>query len=253
MIATRTLLRRTGTVAAALLAVGLASAAPVPEPHGDEDPAALAKRLGASAAHGRGDPHRTLDAEQRIRVALQHRDAGRMDLAVATLDEAITLQPGHAKLRSVRGSLQLEMGRPTEALADLEVAVELAPDDPLARTNRARAYALFERADEALADLDRALELAPDLVAARFNRGTLRYMRGDYPGALEDFARCIEADPHSAAPYFNRAIVLDALARRDEAVTDMRRVLELEISPQTEQAAREQLEAWHAPAAAPGS
>ena len=236
----------------ALLLTGSALAAAQGQPAADEDAAALAKRIGASAAHGRGDPHATLSAEQRIHVALQHREAGRDAQAYATLEEAIIVMPGNSRLRAVRGSLYLEDGRPSEALADLEVAVELTPDDALARTNRARAYAMFERFDESLADLDHALRVEPALLPARFNRGTLRYQRGDYNGALEDFTECVAVDPHAAAPYFNRAIVLDALGRRDEAIADMRHLLDLDISAQADAAARQQLESWSGNAASDG-
>jgi len=235
---------------AALLLAGPAAAQTaepaVPPPEGD--PAALAERIGS--AHGKGDPHKTLDAEQRIRVALQHRDAGRLELAMSVLDEAINQMPRNARLHAVRGSMRLESGQPSAALADLELSLEVVADDPLVLTNRARVYTMFERYDAAIVDLDRAIELSPDLLAARFNRGTLRYQRRDYHGSLQDFDRCVELAPETVAAFFNRAAVLDALGQREAAAADLERVLELEAPEQAHDYARQQLERWREEAGA---
>jgi len=200
-------------------------------------------------AHAGDDPHKALNAEQLIKVALQHQQEGRPDEAMRSLDDALRRYPASARLHAVRGSLLLGHGKVTSALEDLELAHRLDPDNAEVLTNRAQAYRQFGRGDEALADLNRAIELAPDLLPARFNRGAVRYGQGDLEGALADFDYCVAVDPHSAAPYFNRASAYAALQRRDEAVADLQRFIELAESEEWKATAQKLLDGWRRPPA----
>ena len=193
------------------------------------------------------DPHVRLDPETQIRIALRHEREGRHQEALNTLSLAIDANPESARLHAVRGSMLLAEQQVVAALRDLEKAVQLDPDSAEALTNRAQAYRLFGRLDEALGDLDRALAKDPDLVAARFNRGALRFGKQDYQGALADFDHCVAVDPHAPGPYYNRAAVNDALGRRDLAIADMERFIEISDNPQWREQAGKLLAIWRNP------
>lgn len=198
----------------------------------------------ARGPHGLSNPHRTLDAEALIRVALQHQQEARTALALQTLDEAIARYDRHGELRAVRGSMLLSTGQVARALKDLELAAKWQPDDPAVLTNGAQAYRAFGREKEALTDLDRALALNPNLLAARFNRGVLLHAGGDYQGALVDFDHCVAVAPHLPAAYFNRASIYDALGRREEAIADVLRFRESTDNLGWIKTADELLKAW---------
>lgn len=195
-------------------------------------------------AHGRSDPHRNLDPEQLIKVALQHQAEGREVEAMTSLGEAVAQYPDNARLRGVRASLYLQQGKVTEALRDLEKGVSLDPRDPELRVNRAEAYRRFARLDDALADLDTAIELAPDMVAARFNRGGLHFARGDYGKAVADFEHAVAVDPHQAAPWFNLAVARESAGDRAGAEADLKRFLDLTRNEKWRKTAEETLQAW---------
>lgn len=203
-------------------------------------PASIAGKTG----HAGPNPHNRLTPEQHIAVALQHVEAGRIELALDVLSRAIDQSPGHAGLLGARGGLLLGENEPSKALVDLEKAVQLAPNSALLLVNRSQAYRRFNRLSEALDDLNTAVELAPKLVPARFNRGVLLFGEARYAEALADFDRCISLAPEVAGPYFNRAVTRDALGDKTGAVADLNHFLEVTDNPEWQQAARDTLEAW---------
>ena len=197
-----------------------------------------------AGAHGGADPHRSLTPEQHIQVALQHRAAGRLALALSTLDQAIVVHDRHAALLAVRGSLLMEEGDVAAALRDLEGAVALDPNDASTLTNRAQAYRRFGRISEALTDLDRAIELEPSLLAARFNRGAIRYSSGEFREALADFDTCVAIDPHQAGPYFNRASAKAALHDHEGAIDDLNRFMRISNNDAWNASAKDLIDQW---------
>ncbi len=194
--------------------------------------------------HGQHDPHKALDAEALIRVALQHHQEGRTGLAIQTLNDAINRYSDSASLHAVRGSIYLERGEFTRALADFEAGVKLDPNNAELLVNRAQAYRQFGRVEQAMSDLNKAIQLEPDLVAARFNRGAMLYSLSDFSGAFKDFDHCIAIDPHNAAPYFNRASAQEAMGNYSKAIADMQRFIELTDDEEWKQSAQELLESW---------
>ena len=207
-------------------------------------PSSVTNKPKPSGPHGQQDPHGGLDPERLIKVALQHDQEGRYELALKTLAEGIARFPDAASLYGVRASLRLQNQQTSLALSDLEKAVELAPDDAAIRVNRAQAYRAFGRLDEALSDLDVAVQSNPDLVPARFNRGALLYARGDFDKALADFEHCIAVDPHAPAPYFNRASTYWELGRSDEALADLQRFVDLADDAEWKKAAEDLMQNW---------
>ena len=197
--------------------------------------------------HGAYDPHVKLGPDKLAQVALKHRAEGRHELALQTLNQAISQHRGNANLHGVRGSILLEQGKTTAALKDLEVSISLDKNNPATLTNRAQAYRQFGRIKESLADLDQAIKLDPNMLAARFNRGAIHYSSGDYKKALVDFDQCIAIDPHTAAPYFNRAAVNDALGKRKDAIKDLDRFIGLADNKNWKETARELKKKWSSP------
>lgn len=195
-------------------------------------------------AHKQNDPHARLDAGQMAQVALQHLDEGRMEPAMATLNEALAKFPDDVFLLNVRSSLNLQHGETSLALADLNHAIELNPHDPVLLNNRAQAYRQFGRHDNAREDLDSAIGLDPAFIAAHFNRGSLHFEAERYDLALLDFDRCIELQPEVPAAYFNRASTHEVLGDREAAIEDLEQFLTLSPDPAWVQVAEDMLQQW---------
>lgn len=197
--------------------------------------------------HGSYDPHAALDGGRMIKVALQHYQEGREQLAMQTLAEAIQKFPNDAKSYAVRASFLLQENNITDALRDLEQAAKLAPDDAEVRVNRAQAYRAFGRERDAMNDLDHAVSVAPDLVSARFNRGVMFFAKNELDKALGDFEHCIAVDPHAAAPYYNRASVLKAMGKDAAAVADLEHFIQLSDNSEWKKSAQTLLDSWQLP------
>ncbi len=82
-----------------------------------------------------------------------------------------------------------------------------------------RAEAACERDEyaSALLDLREVLAEHPDFPDIRNQAGFCRAMLGDADGALEEFGRAVELNTEYAEAHLNRALVLNDLARFDEA------------------------------------
>lgn len=98
-----------------------------------------------------------------LNTALRAHKAGQLDLAVATYDAILAIQPDHPTARHLRGFARLQLGRQEEALADLREAVRLSPANANAwchlSVGLSRVGAVGPAADAAR----RAQVLSPDL------------------------------------------------------------------------------------------
>jgi len=117
----------------------------------DDDPEVLAR-----VRAGQGDPREGMSL---VKEALRAYRLGDLDAALAALDRAVELCPGHADIRCRRATVLAEIGR--------------LPD--------------------ARDELDTALTLNADYEEARLKRGVLRLQLGDARGAVDDLERTTSA------------------------------------------------------------
>ena len=117
-------------------------------------------------------------------------------------------------------------------------AIDLDPVYALAYTGLADCYAVlgtfggqepraaFPKAKAAAA---RALEIDPTLAEAHTSSAFVTQLYDwDWPRAEEAYARAVELNPAYATAYFWHATLLAALRRRDEAIAEIKRALELD-------------------------
>ena len=119
----------------------------------------------------------------------------RYEDALATLKDAIALNPDFAQAYNNRGAIFNELQNHVQALASYDRAIQLNSDYAEAYNNRGITLSELERHDEALADYERAIALNPDYAEAYSNRGiTLSGIRR-YDEALADYDRAIQLNP----------------------------------------------------------
>ena len=182
--------RVTATLAAALAAVALLSAAfSVAESSTWHDEESLARALVARSPRY---------ADGFVGLAHVHEQQGRLDEAAELLARAIAIDPtlegAHMKLGMVRGRQQ----RWEESIASFRRALELRPDYPDALANLGQTFLMMRRPLDAIAPLERAVALRPGFAAAWIVLGQARGTAGDPGGAAEAFERAIALAPRDA-------------------------------------------------------
>jgi len=171
----------------------------------------------ASAAPAVRGPHVT--AEDLAARGRAQAEAGRADAALRDLNQALTLEPLHAKALYDRALIYHTAGRSAEALADIDRAVLVDPHNtrvrnarcviqvsaegnsaglkncyfamlmpgPVAESQTAfgQALLMLGRPREAMVAFDAALKADPTHLPARYGRGVARRLTGDAGGALD--------------------------------------------------------------------
>lgn len=155
-------------------------------------------------------------------------ELGRHDEGRIAYDRLLALTPGFADGYVKRSDMQRALGHHAAALADCDRAIALA-----GRTfdaMRARGLALRElgRYRDAADSYDHALALAPGSADVLFLRGVVHLDLHDPERALTDFNAAIATKPTFVDALVNSAIALEQLGRHDEALLRCDRALALE-------------------------
>jgi len=154
-------------------------------------------------------------------------DMQRYPEALQCFDRAIALRSDLAAAYLGRGTVLLHLGRLEPALANLGQALRLAPNDARAYNVLAAALERANRAPEALVCLDRSLTLDPRQPEAHHNRGILLLGLGRHADALTSVDRALAMTPQNAAAHTNRGSALLGLKRPAEALLSFDRAIAL--------------------------
>lgn len=115
--------------------------------------------------HGATDPQALLEQ------AIALHDQGMLADAEPIYLHLLGLQPSHAVLHHLLGTLRQQQGRNEEALALFDGAITLNPDFAEAWNNRGISQRSLKKFPESLASFEAALALRPDYAMAWSNRG----------------------------------------------------------------------------------
>jgi tetratricopeptide (TPR) repeat protein len=156
--------------------------------------------------------------------------AGRNDLAVERLGQAVAFAPENAEFHYDLALAYHTAGRLEEAEARYHRALKLNPAKAEAHNNLG--YLLLGRGqlNDAEAALKAALESNPRYGEACNNLGKLLEVRGDSIGAVEQYRRAIEFKPDLKDAHKNRGLLLRRQGKNDEAISCLRQFLRLQPS-----------------------
>ena len=144
--------------------------------------------------------------------------AGRLAEALAMLDQAGALSPGHAGIHYDRAGVLTAAGQIDGALAAYDAALARDPKMQEAHYNRAVLLLRQQRLPEALSALDAAVAIRPDMAAAWNNRAGVLLELGQFDEALKSMDKALALRPGDAAGHYNRGALLLNLNRFEDAL-----------------------------------
>lgn len=155
--------------------------------------------------------------EDLYRRGMAEQAAGRLDAAIALLDQALRLRPDFPEALCAGGCILQRKGHAAGALAFYNRALELKPDDAVSWFNSGVLLLEHENAQEALVRLERACKLRPNHAGAQCNRGSAYFALGRSEEAIEAYRRAIALDGAMANAHLNLGNALMRLGRYGEA------------------------------------
>ena len=161
--------------------------------------------------------------------------------ALQDFSTALKLDPKSASALNSRGVTYLRMGDFAKAMADYNRAIEVAPSYPTAYLNRASLRLHNKDADGALADANTLVKLAPDKANNHTLRAEIKLALKDIAGAVADVNLAIGLDPKYAPGWHVRSILRDLAGDLAGAWQDLQRSLELDPTDATALAWAERL------------
>jgi len=163
---------------------------------------------------------------------VSHRKLGRADLALADYSKAFELVPTEPKFVANRGNANTDLKKYDAALADYAAALKLNPQFAPAYSGRANLHGQRRNFNEAVADFTKAIEYSPDDPENYYNRAVMYREMRELDKAIADYDKYIPmmaGNPvYQADGYINLGIAKAMLGRREEAVADFTKVIELD-------------------------
>ena len=155
---------------------------------------------------------------------------GRLDDAVASYRQALTIEPNYADACDNLGTALQAQGHLDEAIASYRRALSIKPDSANASYNLGKALQTQGRLDEAVASYRQALSIRPDMADAYLNLGNIFNAQGKFDEAIECFRNTIRLKPDFAYAYNNLGCALHKQDDLDGAIRSFRRALEFDPS-----------------------
>lgn len=155
---------------------------------------------------------------------------GRVSLGLASLQEAVQLDPDNATYWNALGVAQLQLRRWPEAQTSFEKAIQLDGNYAEAYHNLGLAQARQGRLDQAVASYRKALThpTYPSPELAYHNMGEAYLRLGKLREAEESLRQAVQLEPKNQFSHYLLGVVLAEAARKDEAAMAFRQTRDLD-------------------------
>jgi tetratricopeptide (TPR) repeat protein len=162
---------------------------------------------------------------QPVALALANHSAvllglGRTQDALARLDEALALNPGHQRALFQRAGLLAQLGRHDDALAAYDRLLDINPGFAEALLKRSESLRALGRCADALVCCDRALSLAGRSFDVLRERGRVLRELGRFQHATDNYGLALSLVPGSAEVLFLRGVAFLDLHEPGNALAD---------------------------------
>lgn len=173
---------------------------------------------------------RTLEARASYEAGVKSIADGRISLGLASLRQAVEIEPRNPLYRNAAGAVLLNIGRYPEAEAEFQKAVEVDPTYADAYHNLGSTYAEQARWEEAIVAYRKALA---QTIYARpettyNNLGYAYWALDRRKEAEEAFRAALQLEPKLVPSHFWLGVLLEKEGRKAEARTHFRAARDLE-------------------------
>lgn len=150
---------------------------------------------------------------------------GNARAAMASLDAALRLAPGHAEVLRWAGTGARELGQDVQAAAYYRRALRAAPTDPDLHVLLGIVLQRLGEVDAAINTLRHACELAPDWPLAWYNLGEMLRADGRVSEAVQALEAALAIDPDVTRVQLALARAYASIGRIDDAAAHLRDTL----------------------------
>jgi tetratricopeptide (TPR) repeat protein len=150
--------------------------------------------------------------------------------AIIEFKNVLQIDPNHAGAHEALSKAYLEVQKPREAYWEMSETVRLDPTNIPALLRYGTVAATVGEHDVAIDQANAILAVEPGRAQAHLLRGQARLGLEDVDGAESDFLAAVASRPDGPAYRFLYASFLEQQGRKEEAVTAMRALVDLEPS-----------------------
>jgi Tfp pilus assembly protein PilF len=153
--------------------------------------------------------------------------AGRIQEAMAHIEQALRIKPDHAEAHCNMGEALAQVGKLKEAIVHYEQALRIKPDYAEAHNNLGVALAQVGRLQEAMEHWEQTLRIEPNYAEAHNNLGTGLLGLGKAAEAMEHYEQALRLNPNFALAHYNTGVVLERASKLREAIGHYEQALRL--------------------------
>jgi protein O-GlcNAc transferase len=139
-----------------------------------------------------------MPADDELRIAVSHHNAGRTAEALAAYQRILAREPDHAQALQMLGMLAAQCRQFEPAAELIRQALRVGPENAEAHNNLGNVLRELGRLDEAAAEYRRAVQLKPNYAGAYRNLANVHHSSGRPDLALQSLRKAIELAPASA-------------------------------------------------------
>ncbi|MDJ0745989.1 MAG: tetratricopeptide repeat protein [Xenococcaceae cyanobacterium MO_167.B27] len=185
-------------------------------------------------------------SEHQLRSSIEANIAqGNYAVAIAIINQLITLRPNSAIDYNNRGLMYFRNNQLAEAIQDLTHALEIDPTLDSAYNNRANCHAAQGDFVAAISDYDNALDLNPANIRAWINQGITYRDMGSYELAIGNFdIALIISHTLQERVYAEKGRTYHLRGDWNCAVSDYKKALELLVNKPELATYKHKVEAW---------
>ena len=173
---------------------------------------------------------RKLQAKASYENAVRNLSENRLALGMASLKEAIQLDPTNAQFHNTLGLVLLNLGKPAEGQVEFETAIDIDKMNPDYQHNLGISLAQQSRFEDAIAAYKKALTFptytTPEV--AYYNMGEAFIRLRKPQEAEESFRAAIQLEPVMVAAHYGLGLALSQAGRSDEAKVAFRRARDID-------------------------
>lgn len=160
-------------------------------------------------------------------LGLALREQGKLAEAAVHYAEATRLDPSSAVLHYDLARLLFDAGRHEEAAASYRDVIRLNNNLWSAHHDLGRCLARLGKKPEAIAAYEEALQIKPDAADVHNNLGILLEQVRRYPEAIQSFRRALRFDPNASETHCNLGVALAGMGKIEEAIQSYREALRI--------------------------